>query len=311
MEKLIITAALNGGVTVPTQTPYLPITPRQIADEAARCADAGAAVVHIHARDPKTGMPNSDVEVFGEMLRLIRERTDLVVCTTTGGGLYLTPEQRLAVVTGYAPEMASCNMGSMNFSVHPITARFKREDYKFDWEEKYLLASKDFIFRNTFADMERFVTVMAENQTKSEFEIYDVGHLYNLKYLISQGLRQEPLWMQFVTGVLGGIGSGIEDMLTLKQTADRLFGSDGYMWSIIGVGYPQEFHLAALAIMMGGHVRVGLEDNLYIRRGVLAKSNAELVARAVKLAEEFERPVATPDEVRQKLKLKGKEEVRC
>lgn len=310
MEKLIITAALNGGVTVPAQTPYLPISPEQVADEAVRCADAGAAVVHIHARDPKTGIPNSDVAVFGEMIRLIKERTDLVICTTTGGGLYVTPEQRLAVVAAYSPEMASCNMGSMNFSVHPVADRLRPEDYKFPWEESFLRNSKDFIFRNTFADIERFATVMAENETKMEFEIYDVGHLYNLKFMMTRGLRQEPLWMQFVMGVLGGIGTAPEDLIYLKQTADRLFGVDGYLWSVIGVGYPHEFKLAAMAILMGGHVRVGLEDNIYVRKGVLARSNAELVERAVGLAREFERPLATPDDVRRMLKLKGKDKVR-
>lgn len=308
MDKLIITAALNGGVTVPSQTPYLPITPEELAQEARRCADAGAAVVHIHARHPRTGRPNSDVEVFRRTLQLIYEQTDLVVCVSTGGGLYVTPEQRLAVVTELEPEMASCNMGSLNFSVHPVADRIK--EYRYDWEEDFLRGSKDFVFRNTFSDIEKFAATMQAHGTRMEYEIYDVGHLYNLKFMRDRGLMPEGIWMQFVMGVLGGIGTGVEDLVHLKNTADRLFGAEQYEWSVIGVGYPHEFRLAAMAILMGGHVRVGLEDNIFVRKGVLANSNAELVERVVHLAEEFERPLATPADVRRMLNLKGKKAVK-
>lgn len=307
MEKLIITAALTGGVTVPTQTPYLPYTPEQIIDQAVEAAEAGAASVHIHARRPSDGMPVADLELFGQYLRGIKGRSRVIVCTTTGGGLNMTPQERLRVVPMYKPELASCNMGSMNFSVHPIATRYK--DWNFPWEKPYLEGSKDFIFRNTFGDIAVFVQTMKENGTRPEFEIYDTGHLYNLQYLIRSGLVELPVWLQFVTGVLGGIGSDIESVLHLKQTADRLLGQDNYLWSVIGCGYPAEFHVATLAIMMGGHVRVGLEDNIFVRRGVLAKSNAELVRKIVRLAEELERPVATPDEARKILGLKGIENV--
>jgi uncharacterized protein (DUF849 family) len=307
VEKLIITAALTGGVTVPTQTPYLPYTPEQIIDQAVEAAEAGAASVHIHARRPSDGMPVADLELFGQYLRGIKGRSRVIVCTTTGGGLNMTPQERLRVVPMYKPELASCNMGSMNFSVHPIATRYK--DWNFPWEKPYLEGSKDFIFRNTFGDIAVFVQTMKENGTRPEFEIYDTGHLYNLQYLIRSGLVELPVWLQFVTGVLGGIGSDIESVMHLKQTADRLLGQDNYLWSVIGCGYPAEFHVATLAIMMGGHVRVGLEDNIFVRRGVLAKSNAELVRKIVRLAEELERPVATPDEARKILGLKGIENV--
>ncbi len=309
MEKLIITAALTGGVTVPTQTPYLPYTPQQIIDQAVECAQAGAASVHIHARRPADGMPIADPELFGEYLKGIKARSKVIVCTTTGGGLNMTPQERLRVVPTFKPEMASCNMGSMNFSVHPIAARYKEGDWKYPWEKPYLNGSKDFIFRNTFGDIEVFVQTMKENGTKPEFEIYDTGHLYNLQYLIKTKLIEPPVWLQFVTGVLGGIGADVESVLHLKHTADRLLGDENYRWSVIGCGYPAEFNVAALAIMMGGHVRVGLEDNIFVRRGVLAQGNADLVRKVVRIAEEFERPIATPDETRKLLGLKGIESV--
>lgn len=309
MEKLIITAALDGGVTVPTQTPYLPFTPEQLIDQAVEAAQAGAASVHIHARRPADGLPMADVDLFGQYLRGIKSRSNVIICTTTGGGLNQTPQERLRVVPTYKPELASCNMGSMNFSVHPIAARYKDSDWKYEWEKTYLLASKDYIFRNTFGDIEVFVQTMCDNNVKPEFEIYDTGHLYNLQFMIRSKLIQPPVWLQFVTGVLGGIGADVESILHLKQTADRLIGAENYVWSVIGCGYPAEFNVAAMAIMMGGHVRVGLEDNIFIERGVLAKSNAELVAKVGRLAKELGREVATPDEARKILGLKGIENV--
>ncbi len=309
MEKLIITAALTGGVTVPTQTPYLPYTPQQIVDQAVESAEAGAASVHIHARRAADGMPIADMELFGEYLKGIKARSNVIVCTTTGGGLNMTPQERLRVVPTFKPELASCNMGSMNFSVHPIAARYKEEDWKFPWEKPYLQGSKGFIFPNTFSDIEIFIQTMKENGTKPEFEIYDTGHLYNLQYLVKNKLIELPVWLQFVTGVLGGIGADIESVLHLKETADRLLGADNYLWSIIGCGYPAEFNLATMAIMMGGHVRVGLEDNIFVRRGVLAKGNADLVRKVVRIAEELERPIASSNEARKILGLKGVENV--
>lgn len=309
MEKLIITAALEGGVTVPTQTPYLPVTPDQIIDQAVEAAQAGAASVHIHARRPADGLPVADPDLFGQYLRGIKARSNVICCTTTGGGMNQTPQERLRVVPTYKPEMASCNMGSINFSVHPIAARYKDSDWKYEWEKTYLAASKDFIFRNTFGDIQVFIETMNDSNTKPEFEIYDTGHLYNLQFMIRSKIIQSPVWLQFVTGVLGGIGADVESILHLKQTADRLLGAENYRWSVIGCGYPAEFNVAAVAIAMGGHVRVGLEDNIFIEKGKLAQSNAELVAKVVRLAKELGREVATPDEARQILGLKGIENV--
>jgi uncharacterized protein (DUF849 family) len=200
-------------------------------------------------------------------------------------------------------------MGSINFSIHPIADRYKDEDYKYPWEKEFAVGTKDFIFRNTFGDIEKLVQIMQENNTKSEFEVYDVGHLYNLNFLIRRKVIKFPIWLQFVTGILGGIGANIEEAVHLKQTADRLFGLENYVWSIIGAGYPAEFNLATLAIMMGGHARVGMEDNIFVEKGVLCKSNADLVGKVVKIAKELGREIATPDEARKILGLKGKDKV--
>jgi uncharacterized protein (DUF849 family) len=200
-------------------------------------------------------------------------------------------------------------MGSINFSIHPIADRYKDEDYKYPWEKDFAVGTKDFIFRNTFGDIEKLVQIMQENNTKSEFEVYDVGHLYNLSFLIRRKVIKFPIWLQFVTGILGGIGANIEEAVHMKQTADRLFGPENYVWSIIGAGYPAEFNLATLAIMMGGHARVGMEDNIFVEKGVLCKSNADLVDKVVKIAKELGREIATPDEARKILGLKGKDKV--
>ncbi|MGD0352954.1 MAG: 3-keto-5-aminohexanoate cleavage protein [Dehalococcoidia bacterium] len=309
MEKLIITAALTGAVTMPTQTPYLPITPQQLADEAVKAAEAGAASVHIHARNPKDGMPTSDLEVYGEIVSSIKQRSNVIVCITTGGAVGADREKRIGVVPRFKPELASFNMGSMNFSIHPIAERYEDKDYKYPWEKGFILGTKENVFRNTFSDIEYFCRTMKQNGTRPECEAYDVGHIYNIAYLVREKLLQVPLWMQFVTGVLGGIGSSLEDIMYMKQTSDRLFGTQNYRWSVIGVGYPDEFKAAALAIMMGGHVRVGLEDNIFVKKGKLAKSNAELVEKVVRIAAEFERDIATPDEARKILNLKGMDKV--
>lgn len=308
MDKVIITAALTGAVTVPTQTPYLPYTIEQLAEDAAQCARAGAAIIHIHARNPVNGAPSSDMELFGETLKAIKARTDAVICTTTGGGVGMTPADRVRVVPLWQPELATCNMGSMNFSVHPIARRFADSDYKFPWEKQWLLGSEDFIFPNTFASIKHFLGEMKKTNTRPEFEIYDVGHLYNLDFMVKEGLVETPIWLQFVMGVLGGIRATLYDLTHLLDTASRLFGPDNYHWSVIGAGYPQQFHMCTAAIMLGGHARVGLEDNIFVSRGKLGR-NHELVEKIVRIAAEFDREPATPDEVRAFLNLKGKDQV--
>ena len=309
MEKLIITAAITGNITLPVQTPHLPLTPQQIIDDAVRAANAGAASVHIHGRDPKTAKPTTDPAVYREIASGIKAKSNVIVCVTTGGTADMTPAQRAQVVPALKPELATFNMGSINFSIHPIADRFKDEDYKYPWEKDFATGTKDFIFRNTFGDIEKLVQIMAENNTKSEFEVYDVGHLYNINFLMRRKIIKPPIWLQFVTGILGGIGANVEEVVHLKTTADRLFGAESYVWSVIGAGYPAEFNLATLAIMMGGNARVGMEDNIFIEKGVLCKSNAELVAKVVRIAKELGREIATPDEARKILGLKGKENV--
>ena len=309
MDKLIITAALTGNITLPVQSPYLPLTPREIIDEAVRAAEAGAASVHIHARDPKTAKPTTDPEIYREIAAGIKERSKVIVCITTGGVTGMTAAQRVQVVPNLKPELATFNTGSMNFSIHPIAERYKDEDYKYPWEKEFALGTKEYIFSNNFADMEYFCSAMKKYGTKPELEAYDIGHLYNIRYLIRQGLLDLPIWVQFVTGVLGGIGSTLEDILHMKHTADRLFGPENYDWSVIGAGYPAQFQVGTLATIMGGHMRVGMEDNIFIEKRVLCKSNAELVEKAIRIARELGRDVATADETRSILGLKGIEKV--
>lgn len=308
MDKLIISAALTGAITVPTQTPYLPFKIEDIAADAIACAKAGAAAVHIHARNPETGAPSSDPELVREIAGRIKRGTDAVIGITTGGGMGMTPEQRLSGAALCKPEVASFNLGSINFSMHPVAKRYKPEDWKYDWEQAYVEGTKNFIFYNTFGSMEVFAKTMAEHNIKPEFEAYDVGHLYNLKFMEEEGLVQPPYWIQFVLGVLGALAATPQSVMVMLETCDRLFGSENYRWSVIGVGYPNEFHMAVMAIILGGHVRVGLEDNIYVRRRQLAR-NHELVEKVVRLAEELERPIATPDEMRAMLGLKGKDAV--
>jgi len=309
MEKLIITAALTGNITLPTQTPHLPLTPQQIIDDAVRAAEAGAASVHIHGRDPNTARPTTEPAVYREIATGIKARSNVIVCVTTGGTADMTPAQRAQVVPALKPELATFNTGSINFSIHPIADRYKDEEFKFPWEKEFASGTRDFIFRNTFGDIEKLCQIMEENNTKPEFEVYDVGHLYNLSFLIRRKIVKTPVWLQFVTGILGGIGSALEDIMYLRQTADRLIGAENYKWSVIGAGYPAEFNVGTLSIMMGGHARVGMEDNIFIAKGVLAKSNAELVEKIVRIARELGREIATPDEARAILGLKGKDKV--
>jgi len=306
MKKIILTAAITGAATFPSQSPYIPITPREIADEAVRAREAGAAVVHIHARDPEDGRPSPDVELYREIITDIKARCDVVIGITTGAGVGMTIEQRTATISLFKPELGSLNMGSINFSMHPLLDRIK--EWKFDWEKDYVEASRDFIFPNTFESLEKITAVMKKSNTKPELEIYDTSHLYNASYLVQKGFLEFPLHMQFVLGVMGGTQATVYDLVHLKNTAGRLF-KDQYTWSVIGTGWPNEFRLGAVALTMGGHIRVGLEDNLLIDRGELAKSNRQLVEKMRHICEELGSAVATPAEAREMIGLKGSEKV--
>ena len=256
--------------------------------------------MHIHARNPENGMPSPDLDLFREIVGKIRSESDVIICITTGGGAGMTVEQRAAPVTEFQPELASFNMGSINFALFPVIKKYK--EWKYDWEKPFLEASKANIFQNTFADLEKICGIMRDNGTKPELEIYDVGHLYNAKFLLSEGFLEPPLFLQFVMGILGGIQPTFHDLLHLKETADRLFGESQYQWSAFGAGR-MEFPICTTAALMGGNCRVGLEDNLYLSRGELARSNAELVEKMARILREFSMEPATPDEARKILEL--------
>jgi uncharacterized protein (DUF849 family) len=300
--KVIITCAVTGSIHTPTMSPHLPITPRQIAAESIGAAKAGAAIIHLHARDPKDGRPTPDPKVFMEFLPVIKEACDAVINITTGGGHGMTVQERLAAPLAAQPEMCSCNMGSMNFGLYPMLGRYR--EFKHDWEPKYLEASRDFIFRNTFKDIEFIFKELGEAcGTKFEFECYDVGHLYNLAHFVDRGLVKPPFFVQTIFGILGGIGPDTENLVHMKKIADKLFG-DAYYWSILGAGRHQ-MGLLSVGAQMGGNVRVGLEDSLYLGKGKLAGSNADQVQKIRRILEELSLDVATPDEARAMLKLKG------
>ena len=300
-NKVVITAAITGSIHTPTMSPYLPITPEQIARNAIEAAEAGAAAVHLHARDPESGMPSPDLNLFREIVETIRAASDVNLCLTTGGGYGMTVEQRVSVVPEFKPELASFNMGSMNFGIFPLLG--KTTEWKHEWEPQLLEASKGYVFQNTFSDLEKICVLMKENGTKPELEIYDVGHLYNVAYLLSRGLLEPPIYLQFVMGILGGIQSTLFDLVHMKQTADRLFGEGNYRWSAFGAGQ-MEYPICTTATLLGGNCRVGLEDALYISRGVLAESNAELVKKMVRILGEFSLEPATPAEAREILHIK-------
>ncbi len=305
-EKCIITCALTGGATFPAQSKYIPVTPDQISDEAKAARDAGAAIVHVHVRNPKTGMPTPDLDVWRENLEKIKQKADdLIICATTGGGKDMTADERIAPASEFAPEMCSCNTETMNFSMFPLAERFKDDELL----HAILLSTKDYVFKNTFADVERFITVMYENGVKPEFECYGPNGLWNLMAMIRFGWVKIPAHMQFVLGVLGGTGFTPYELIHMYTEADRILGSDNFTWSVIGIGYPRQFQLGAVGAVMGGHVRVGLEDNLFIRYRELAKSNAELVEKMVRIIEDLGREIATPDEARKMLGLKGIDKV--
>ncbi len=305
-RKVIISCAVTGGIHVPSQSPFLPITPDQIAESAIGAAEAGAAILHLHARNPEDGSPTPDPDVFAQFLPRIRERTDAVVNITTGGGQTMTLDDRLASPRRFKPEMCSLNMGSMNFGLYPVLNRVK--EFQHDWEQGYLERSRDYIFKNTFTDIERILKEIGEtNGTRFEFECYDVGHLYTLAHFVERGLIRPPIFVQTIFGILGGIGPDPEDLLHMKRTADRLLGGD-YVWSILGAGRHQ-MNLVTMGAIMGGNVRVGLEDNIYLGKGQLAESNAALVGRIRRILEELSLEIATPDEARQMLSLKGVDSV--
>jgi len=308
MPKLIITCALTGSAVFPSQTPYLPITPDQIADEACKAYKAGAAIVHVHVRDPETGMPTADLNIWRENLTKIKEKCDVVICVTTGGGPGMTAEERIAVVPKFEPEMCSFDIESMNFGLFPLVDRIK--EWKFPWEKPVMEMSKDFVFKNTFADLEIFAKAMREHNVKPEVEIYGTNGLYNTGFLLRTGQLDLPVHIQYVLGVLGGTYSTPYELVHLQTETHRMLGPDNYTWSVIGIGYPAEFRLGAVAMTMGGHVRVGLEDNIFIKRRVLAKSNAELVEKIRRIAIELGREIATSDEARQMLNLKGIDKVK-
>ncbi|RYE58416.1 MAG: 3-keto-5-aminohexanoate cleavage protein [Rhizobiaceae bacterium] len=300
-RKVIVTCAVTGAIHTPSMSPHLPITAAEIADASIAAAEAGAAIVHLHARDPSTGKPDQRPEAFRPFLEIIKAKTDAVVNLTTGGSPYMTVEERIQPARIFSPEVASMNMGTMNFGLFPMLDRFK--DFKFDWERPYLEGSKDLIFRNTYRDLETTLQTLSANETRYEFECYDTSHLYNLAHLVERGLVKPPYFIQTVFGILGGIGSHHEDVMHMKRTADRLFGRD-YQWSVLGAGANQ-MKLASMSVALGGHVRVGLEDSLWIGRGRLAESNAQQVRMVRSLIEGLGFELATPDEAREILQLKG------
>lgn len=306
MSNIIISCAVTGSIHTPSMSPYLPVTAEAIAEQAIGAAEAGAAILHLHARNPETGQPSAALAHYMGFLPAIKAGTDAVVNLTTGGSAVMTLEQRLTAPLALKPEMCSLNMGSMNFALYPMLG--KRTEWLHDWEEPFLRNSDDLVFKNTPRDIEGVLRQIGqERAARFEFECYDISHLYMLSHFVDRGLIQTPMFIQFVMGVLGGIPAEPEHLAYLKQTADSLFGDD-YMFSVLAAGR-QQMALAKLGATMGGHVRVGLEDNLYIARGELAKSNAEQVMMVREIVESVGRTVATPDEARAMLGLKGKDKV--
>jgi len=307
-DNVIVTAALTGAIHVPWMSPHLPVTPEELIEQGIDAAEAGASIIHIHVRDPETGEPSSDVDLFREVASGIAAETDAIVQPTTGGSAAMSIEERVAVVPELAPETASCNMGSMNFGFYDILRAYDEDDFEHDWEPDYLEDSRDFIFANTFADIESLLETFHEHGTKPELECYDVGHLHTAKHFLDRGLLEPPLRIQFVMGIHGGIAAEPEHLTHMYQTAEKLFG-DQYSFSVVAAGR-KEFPLGTQAVSMGGHVRVGLEDNLYLERGKLAESNAQLVEKAVELTRSITgRDIASPAETRAFLDLKGPEAV--
>ncbi|MBL4719530.1 MAG: 3-keto-5-aminohexanoate cleavage protein [Alphaproteobacteria bacterium] len=305
-DKVIISCAITGAIHTPSMSDALPITPDEIATQSIAAAEAGAAIIHLHARDPKTGEPTPDPDVFMEFLPRIKQNTDAVINITTGGGLNMSLEERLAAPLRANPEMCSLNMGSMNFGIYP--AADKVSTWKHDWEEPYLRGTDDFIFRNTFRDIERILKILGEEHgTRFEHECYDLGHLYNVAHFVDRGLLKPPFFIQSIFGILGGIGADLDNVMFMKRTADRLFGDD-YVWSVLAAGRHQ-MSFVTQAALLGGSVRVGLEDSLYLAKGKMAQTNAEQVTKIRRIMEDLSLDIATPDEAREMLALKGGDDV--
>ena len=304
-NKVIISCAVTGAIHTPSMSPHLPITPEEIITDSLAAAEAGAAILHLHARNPEDGRPDQTPEGFSPFLSRIKQSSDAVINITTGGSPYMTVAERVAPAANHKPELASLNMGSMNFGLYPMLKRYKT--FKFDWEREHLEGSKDLVFRNSFKDIEYVLETCYGNGTRFEFECYDISHLYNLAHFADRGLVKAPFFVQSVFGLLGGIGAHHEDVMHMKRTADRLFGND-FRWSVLGAGANQ-FRVAAQAATLGGNVRVGLEDSLWAGRGELATSNAVQVRKVRNIIENLGLEVATPDEAREMLQLKGGDQV--
>jgi uncharacterized protein (DUF849 family) len=301
-RKVIITCAVTGAMHTPTMSEYLPITPEQIAQQSIEAVEAGASIVHLHARDPIDGRPSPDPALFDQFVPEIARQTGAVINITTGGSTRMTLAERLAYPLRAKPEMCSLNMGSMNFSIHPIAK--KMQNWKHEWEKPYVEGMEDLIFRNTFKDIKNIMQELGESGTRFELECYDVGHLYNLAYFVDEGLIKPPFFIQSIYGVLGGLGPDPENLAMMRGVADRLFGRSSYEFSILGAGRHQ-MPLLTVGAIMGGHVRVGLEDSIYLEKGVIAKSNADQVRKIRRILEELSYEIATPDEARKILGLKG------
>jgi uncharacterized protein (DUF849 family) len=302
MSKIIISCAVTGSAHTPTMSDALPITPSEIAEQSIAAAEAGAAILHLHARIPETGAPTGDPDVYAQFLPIIRQRTDAVINITTGGSATMTVKDRLAAAARFKPEMCSLNMGSINFAFFGAAKRITT--WKHDWEEAYVVNSDDYIFRNTFRDIATILETLRDAGTRFEHECYDVGHLYNLAHFVDRGVIEAPFFIQMIFGILGGIGPDLDNLMFMKQTADRLFGKDSFQWSVLAAGRHQ-MPFITQAALLGGHVRVGLEDSLFIEPRKLAVSNAEQVLKARRILEEMGHEVATPAEAREILGLKG------
>ena len=306
-RKIIISCAITGSVHTPTMSDYLPFTPQQIVDSAIGAAEAGAGILHLHARDPKDGRPSADPAHFQLICPVLAERTNAVINITTGGSTRMTIEQRVGYVLKVKPEMCSLNLGSMNFSFHPVAERIT--NWRYDWEKDYVEGSKNVVFKNTFADIEYILRNLGDAGTRFELECYDVGHLYNLAYFVDRNVIKTPMFIQAIFGILGGLGPDPENLFLMRSTADRLFGRENYQLSVLGAGRHQ-MSLLTVGAIMGANVRVGLEDSLYLGPGHKAKSNAEQVTKIRRILEELSFEIATPSEVREMLQLKGAENVR-
>ena len=302
-KSVIITCAPTGGIHTPTMSPHLPITPAEIAKASIEAAEAGASIIHLHARDPETGKPDPRPETFNRFLPVIKQSTDAVINISTGGGLGMSMDERLLAATTSSPEMASLNMGSMNFGIFPMLEKYS--EWKHDWEEPFLEMTKDFIFPNTFRTIEYALKELGEGHgTKFEFECYDLGHLYNVKWFVDKDLIKPPFFIQMVFGILGGAGADLDNLMHMHNIANKLFGEEKYEWSVLAAGRHQ-MPFATQSAMLGGNLRVGLEDSIYIGKGELASSNAQQVTRIRSIIENLGLTVATPNEARERLALKG------